>query len=155
MKATFARAVLFTGALLASKAHAGLYADDLSRCLVEKTTSEDRHALVKWIFAAAAAHPMVASVVKVSSEQMDASNKVVGALFMRLLTDSCVEQAKKAVQYEGPAVMQLSFQVLGQVASSELFSSPEVMTVIAGLQKYVDAEKLQSTLGLPAAPTKP
>lgn len=130
--------------LLAAPARAGVYADDMARCLVEKTTPEDRVALVRWMFSAAAAHPAVAAIANVTPEQLDASNKAIAGLFTRLLTDSCREQTTKALKYEGPATLQLSFQVLGQVAGSELFSSPEVAQAMSGLEKYADNEKIEA-----------
>lgn len=123
-------------------AHAGLYSDDLSRCLVEQTTKEDRTQLVRWMFAAAAAHPAVAAIAKVTPQQQEQSNKVIGDLIMKLLTESCLEKAKKAMTYEGPATIQTSFSVLGQVAAGELFASPEVAKILGGLDKYTDKKKL-------------
>jgi hypothetical protein len=38
----------------------------------------------------------------------------------------------------------MSFQVLGQVAGAELFQSPEVARVMAGLEKHVDKKKLDA-----------
>lgn len=70
------------------------------------------------------------------------ANASTGALVMRLLTDSCKEKTKKALKYEGPATIQLSFQVLGQVAAGELFSSPEVQKAISGMQGHIDKTKL-------------
>jgi hypothetical protein len=125
-------------------ANAGLYTDDLSRCMVEKTSKEDRAALVRWMFVAAAAHPAVAPIAKVSTEQQDGANKAIGELFTRLLTGSCKEKAKSAIAYEGGAAIQMSFQVLGQVAGAELFQSPEVARVMAGLEKHVDKKKLDA-----------
>jgi len=74
---------------------------------------------------------------------MAETNASTGALFMRLLTDSCKDKAKTALTYEGPAVIQLSFSVLGQVAAGELFASPEVRQAMSGLQQSVDAKKLE------------
>jgi hypothetical protein len=132
--------------LAATSANAGVYGDDMSRCLVEKTTKEERIALVRWMFVAASAHPAVADIAKVGADELDKSNMVLGQLMTTLLTDRCKEQSKKAVKYEGPAAIQLGFQVLGQVAGSDLFSSPEVAKGMAGLEKYVDKKKLE-TLG--------
>ena len=123
---------------------AGLYTDDLSRCLVDSTTPADRTVLVKWIFAAMAQHPAVASLATVKAADLEKSSTDVGALFMRLLTESCVEKTKAAVKYEGPAAIQLAFQVLGQVASSEIFASPEVGKYMADLSKHIDAKKLEA-----------
>ena len=125
-------------------AHAGPYSDDLARCLVESTTKEDRIALVRWMFAAASSHPAVASFSSVSPAQLEGANKALAGLFMRLLTESCREKAKQALSYEGVTTIQTSFQVLGQVAGSELFASPEVTKSMSGLDKYLDTKKLEA-----------
>jgi hypothetical protein len=135
--------IAFIAILFSSAAHAGPYGDDMARCLVESTTKEDRIALVRWMFAAAASNPAVAPIAKVSPQIMDDANSSMGALVMRLLTDSCKDKTKKALTYEGPATIQLSFQVLGQVAAGEMFSSPEVRNAISGMQKHIDVKKLE------------
>lgn len=129
---------------LTGPVEAGVYADDMSRCLVEKTTKEDRIALVRWMFSAAASHPAVATISRITPEQMEASNKAIGGLFMKLMTETCREQTTKALKYEGPATIQLSFQVLGQVAGAELFASPDVVKAMSGLEKYADGKKLEA-----------
>lgn len=124
-------------------AHASPYVDELGKCLVDATTKEDRTALVRWMFAAAAAHPAVAAIANVSPKVMEDANATTGALITRLLTESCKDQAKKALNYEGPLTLQLSFQVLGQVAATELFTSPQVKQAMSGLEKTVDKKKLE------------
>ena len=128
----------------ALKAHAGPYTDELSKCVVEATTQEDRSAFVRWLFSAASRNPAVKSITLVTAEQLDTENRKAANLFMRLLTESCPKQVEKAVKFEGSVAIQSSFQVLGEVAGRELFSSPEVTAGIAGIEKYVDAEKLKS-----------
>lgn len=125
---------------------AGVYSDDLAKCLVESTSSDDRVSLVRWMFAVASTHPSVQSVATVPAVKIEEANKAVGELFMRLLTKSCRPQAEKALRYEGAATIEASFNVLGQVAARELFASPEVAEAMKGLEKHVDEEKLQSLL---------
>jgi hypothetical protein len=38
----------------------------------------------------------------------------------------------------------MSFNVLGQVAGTELFSSPEVAKAMSGLEKYADSAKIEA-----------
>ena len=134
-------------------ANAGPFADDLGKCLVTSTSAEDRTALVRWIFVAAAKHPAVSSMVHVTQEQLDSANKTTAALLMKLLTQTCKTEAQKAIQNEGPQTIQLSFSVLGQVAGRELFASPQVAGATAGLAKYIDGNALQAALKPPAAGT--
>jgi hypothetical protein len=123
---------------------AGPYTDELSKCLVASTTAADRVDLVKWMFAAASSHPAVRPMSTVTPAQLDAANRKMGALVMRLLTETCVQQTRDALKYEGAATLQTSFQVLGQVAGRELFTSPEVKEALSGLDQYVDGEKVQA-----------
>ena len=131
---------------MSTTSFAGIYTDDLSKCLVESTTKKDRVALVKWMFSAASLHPAVKSISSVTAEDLDNANKITANLFMKLLTDSCVKETKKALKFEGQTTIETSFRVLGQVAGRELFSSPEVAGAMAGLEKHIDQEKLQSLL---------
>ncbi|MCC7200445.1 MAG: hypothetical protein IT483_13115 [Gammaproteobacteria bacterium] len=134
---------MLSATTLASPAIAGIYTDDLSRCFVEKTTKDDRARLVRWLFTAAASNPALAGIyAKITPEQMEAANKDAGGLLMQLLTNTCVEQARKAAQYE-PQWLPASMQVLFGVAGAEMFAGPEVTQSVAGIGKYLDEKKLQ------------
>jgi len=139
-----ARCAWLSAVLAAAPAFAGVYTDDLSKCLVNSTTPADRNALVRWIFAAGSVHPALKGYVTMTPAQLDEANRTAGGLFMKLLTQTCEKQARAALNYEGKAALEASFTVLGQVAGRELFSDPSVNAGMAGLQKYMDADKLQA-----------
>lgn len=141
---TFLRAGIACLLLSATPAFAGVYGDDLSRCLVEETTSEDKTTLVRWMFVAMSQHPSVSGMTRITSEDIDAQNKTAADLLTRLLTETCVEQTKKAIKYEGAAAIQLSFQMFGQAAAAELIADPNVTKVMGGLEKFLDAKKLEA-----------
>lgn len=129
--------------MVAVPAGAGPYTDDLGKCLVNSTSKEDRNTLVRWMFAAASAHPAVSNLIKVSPEQIDQENRVAARLFMSLLTESCKTKTQEALKFEGASAIEASFNLLGQVAGRELFSDPKVGANIAGLTKYLDGKKLK------------
>ena len=130
--------------LSGSVALAGVYADDLSKCLVSSTASKDKTGLVRWIFATAALHPDVASIASVSSNQREEMTRTVGALFERLLTVSCRAQYRDATKYEGDQALNVSFQVLGQVAMRDLMGHAAVAKGMGELDAFVDKEKLKA-----------
>jgi hypothetical protein len=130
----------------ASIAVAGPYTDALSMCLVRSTTEADKNLLVQWIFATIALHPQVASMAAVSYEQRDALNEGFASMAMNLLTDTCVKETREALKYEGSSALETSFGVLGEVATRELFTNPEVATGLAELGKYMDEDRFQSIL---------
>lgn len=150
IKSRFAAALIAT--LMSGAASAGVYTDQLSKCLVDSTTTEDRTMLVKWLFTAASVHPAIRSLSTVTAEDRDAANQVIGNLFVKLLTDSCREPAKAALRFEGAVTLQQSFQMLGQVAGMELFSNPQVAAVMADLDKHVDPAKLNALKDEVASP---
>jgi hypothetical protein len=133
-----------------SAAVAGVFADDLGKCLVNSTSKDDRANLIRWLFVAASHHPAVKPIASVTAAQQDESDKQMGTLFMKLLTESCKTEAQKALQTEGPGTMQFAFEVLGKVAGQELFSSPEVAGNLKGLAKYIDPEKIKALSSAPA-----
>jgi hypothetical protein len=51
---------------------------------------------------------------------------------------SCRAELQTAVKYEGPLVLQGSFQVLGEVAGGGLFSHPSVSGFMGEFTKHLD-----------------
>ena len=139
------RAISITAFFLASvvpNALAGIYIENLSKCLVKSTSIEDRAALVKWMFTAVSLHPAVQSLTTISKQQLDETNRNTADLLTRLLTHSCEQETMKAVEFEGNITIQTSFQVLGEIAGRELFSSPEVNDGMSEMGKYLNQDKL-------------
>ncbi len=136
-------ALLVLAAFASEGANAGLYSDDMARCLVAKTSLSDKTSLVRWIFANAALHPDVASIAAVTPEQRTEMDKAAGQLVERLLTVDCREQTTAALKYEGEMAMQLSFQVLGQVAMQELMAHQSVSAGFEAFTQYMDLSKLE------------
>lgn len=134
--------------LFCSASQAGVYADDMGKCLVASTSPQDKAALVRWIFATAALHPDVASIASVSAATREEMDRNIAALFERLVTDACRQQTIEAVRYEGAALaFHVSFGMLGQVAMQELMSDREVSASFDNFTQYLDKAKFEA-LGL-------
>jgi len=99
---------------------------------------------VKRMFGLITLHPDLTAMSSISTEQRDDLSKNAGALFQRLLVESCRSQTQQALQNEGPQTIQYAFQVLGQVATRGLFTDPHVMAGMKDLAKNVADEKLKS-----------
>jgi len=156
MRRTLVPTALLTVAVgLPPAVHAGPYADDMAKCLVKSTSTEDRTLLIRWMFSAMALHPDVASLALVSKQQRDEITKRTGALFQRLLLESCKAETKEAVQDEGPQTVQYAFQVLGQVAARGLFTEPRVADSVKDLGNSVDQEKIKALLASPETAAAP
>ncbi|WP_156459031.1 hypothetical protein [Rhodanobacter sp. Root480] len=125
---------------------AGVYTDDLSKCLVSKTTPEQKGVLVNWMFSAMSLNPSVAKFVTLPDAQRKAFNVDMAKLFESLVTVTCKSEMQLAVRYEGNTAIGAAFTVLGQVAGRELFSNPEVAKGMSDLERYLDNDKIKAAL---------
>jgi len=129
---------------LASSARAGVYQDDLSRCLVKAMTPADQIAMVQWIFSAMALHPSVETMSKISADQHKGLNKGAAQLFQRLLVSDCRKETVAAVKYEGASAMTESFKLVGEVAMRNLMTDPKVAAGMAEMGSYADENAFES-----------
>ena len=142
---TLVRSLLVTSSMLAgAHAVAGPYGDDMAKCMVKSTSPADQTVFIKWLFASMALHPDIASMSTISSQQRDEFTRNAGALFQRLLTESCRSETQQAIRNEGPATIQYAFQIFGQAAAGGLFANPSVAAGMKDLTKYIDEEKIKA-----------
>jgi hypothetical protein len=141
--------------LAAGQAHAGVYGDDLSKCLVAKTTDADRQLLIQWIFSAMSVNPNLKGVVTVPEAQREATSKDAANLLETLLLTTCRESTTAALKYEGTNVIETSFGVLGQVAMRGLMSDPKVTGELERMGSYIHEDRwaqLAKETGIPVKP---
>lgn len=128
--------------LTSTSAVAGLFADEMGKCLVKSTTAADRNVLVQWIFAGFSSHPETKSLSLISDTQREELDKKIAKLIETLLTESCKKETQDAIQYEGPKVFESSFAVLGTVAGNELYANPSVAASMSTFSKYLNKQKV-------------
>ena len=139
MRKTVIAAVALAGAFgLASSATAGVYQDDLTRCIVKSATPSDQTAFVQWLFSVIALHPSVEEMAKITPAQRMALEKTSAKLFQRLVITDCHKETVDTLKYEGTGALQQSFQVLGQVAMRNLMTDSKVGAGIADLGANMD-----------------
>ncbi|MDF0487079.1 hypothetical protein PX554_02960 [Sphingomonas sp. H39-1-10] len=142
MKILYAAATLGASFLLASSASASVYSDDLGKCLVAKTSDQDKAGLIQWIFAALSASPAIQDMAKVTTAQHDAHDRAMAAVFDRLILVDCRQQSADALKYDGINAVQEGFKLLGQVAMQSLVSDATVSDSMGRFTQYIDKEKL-------------
>ena len=151
-KATSIGVSLLALALSAGPVRAGVYGDDLGKCLVESSSAQDKQQLMQWIFFAIALNPEIAPYASIKTEQRTAANTGMARLFEKLVGETCAKQASAALKYEGPGAFGISFELLGRVAGQEIFASPEVAAGTAKFTEQLDIPALQAKLGLQPQP---
>lgn len=144
--------------LTTTYASAGIYSDEMAKCLVKSSTADDQTLLVQWIFSAMAAHPAVKPMTNVTAEQQTDFNRKVADLAQRLTIIDCHKETVDALKYEGTASFEQSFSILGQVAMRGMMSNPLVAADLGALSGFMDRKKIEALAkeaGLPVSPPSP
>ncbi|MBN8832357.1 MAG: hypothetical protein J0G94_17480 [Sphingomonadales bacterium] len=136
------RAGLVSGMLLfAHPAQAGIFADDLTRCLVKATTVPDQIGLMQWLFSAISANPSISSMARVTEAERAGYNEKAVALIERLVMTDCRKEAVAALRNEGPGTIELAFRTVGEVAMRGLMSDPKTSAAMGAIGKAASEEK--------------
>ena len=121
---------------------AGPFGDEMAKCLVTSTSNRDRTKLVKWIFRVYGEHPEVSYMANLSAREKKVIDNDIADIFTRLLSEDCVDETKKALDYEGDNVMFTAFQTLGQVAAQCFNVNPSVERSINKFTEFLEYQKL-------------
>lgn len=126
--------------------HAQSASENFSTCLSENTSGKDRKEMARWIFVGMGVHPDLQSISSISAYAPEETSKYMGQLFTRLITENCPKEAKAAFDVDGPLAFQNGFRLLGELAMRELMNNKEVAYRLSLWEKYVNKEKVQSTM---------
>jgi hypothetical protein len=139
-----AMSVVVAGLVATSPAQAGVYTDDLSKCLVKAASPQDQQSLTQWIFAIIAAHPAVQNYAKISADERKTLNLRAAQIIQRFMTVDCRPETVAALKYEGNSAIEASFNVLGQVAMRGLMGDPAVVSEMGNFAKNVDEDAMSA-----------
>lgn len=141
MLAAASAAIMMSGAGTAS---AGIYTDDLSRCLVKSSTQSDRMSFARWIFSAMTTAEAVSAMSNTSPAQRELASRETVALMERLILVDCRAETSLAIRYEGEAAIGAAFETLGKAAATDLMSDKAVVTEMERLPTYMDRPKWEA-----------
>ena len=139
-----AAALALAACAAAAPAQAGVYGDDLSRCLVETATPKDRAVFIGWMFSAMSHHPDVAAFSNLTDPQRRQMAVDAGKLLQRLLVTDCRKQTVAALRYEGDTAVPGAFRLFGEVAMQGLMSHPAVEAGMGALADGVDEKQFEA-----------
>lgn len=147
MKSRFAIALCVISAVMAAPtASAGVFSDELARCLVRSTSKSDKQQLMVWMFATYSLNPAISRYVSISRTERVHINKRTARLFERLIGEDCSSEASKALRYEGFRAFRKAFRVLGRIAGRQMASTPAVSEGMTKFIEYINMEHLRRGL---------
>ncbi|MBX3481368.1 MAG: hypothetical protein KF842_13300 [Caulobacter sp.] len=127
-----------------SPAHAGAYGDELGKCLVVKSSRQDRLDFMTFLFGAMSQHPAAKPYSKMTPAQLEAANRRAIALMERLLMQDCRAQTVAAMKYDGDNAIETAFAVLGKTAMEELMTDPAVAANFSNVDQYLDKPRWEA-----------
>ena len=131
-------------AMAPAPAAAGVYTDELSKCLVASATSDDKTNMMRWLFASVTLHPEVQSMATLTPVQREELNVKATRIVTRLLTADCRRQMVAALKNEGPSSVEKAFETLGEVAMEGLMAHPAVEAGMEAFARNLDRAQLES-----------
>ena len=129
--------VLLSCVTVFSTAKAGIYGDELTKCLVNSASAEDKIALAKWMGLAIVQHQAVAPLVTTSQQDLMDVTIDAGDMVIELLGKVCQKEANAALKYEGQTAMTHSFEYFGRVAVQELMIDANVKKAFGLFGSYL------------------
>ena len=115
----------------------------LGKCLVGKSSGDDRILIARWMGASIAMSPAMKDVVMVDAEAKDAIDREMAVTFTRLMTEECRAEMGALVKAQDAAGIQAASGMLGQMAMQELLRDPATMQALIAYAKYIDSAAMQ------------
>lgn len=97
-----------------------------------KSNGEDRLTLARWFVAALASAPQIAEVARIEPGRKDQLDGQVAAIFKRLMTADCAEQARPLFRARSNAGLRSAGETLGRLAMQELMGDAKVAALMFG-----------------------
>jgi len=129
---------------LASPAAADVFQDDLTRCMVNAASDQDKSAFMVWMFSAISSDPKLQKMTTLDRAQRDKIGSDAAAVFQRLLFVDCRKEAIAVLKTQGANALAESFGGLGETATEQMFRSPEAQRELEALGKGFDDKKLEA-----------
>ena len=161
LKRIFAFLLILASWFPCTEASAGIYTDDLARCLVDSATQSDREKFDLWLLSALNTHPAFRPYSNMTDEQRETITKQAAEMLVRLLAVDCRKQAVGAVKNEGRSSYVTAFGVLGETAMNWLMNDEQVGRSTRHIDQFLDKAKLSaifneagasSSLAVPVTP---
>lgn len=143
----FSLGLAFMAALALSApvpALAGSTTDRFADCLVMNTTGRDRVFLMRWVVFSYATHPAVSDAITLPPEALDEADRMLADLFVDLVADRCLSEARAAMEEIGPQAFELAFEALGQIAAVETMNDRGVQERMQAFVQYLDEDRLDA-----------
>ena len=125
---------------VSSFSYSGPFSDEFSRCIVTKTTSQEKTDLVKWIYVIISFHPQLKEMSGITSDDVEMANIRVADYMTNVFAYKCKDEMMDAIEYEGEESAMEAFKLLGEIAMMEIMSEQNVSYASELFIQYLDEQ---------------
>ena len=118
--------------------YAGPFTDDFAKCLVTKTTNQEKTDLVRWIYVTISFHPQLSQMSNLTAEDVEMANIRVADYMTNVFAYKCNDELNQAIKYEGEESVFYAFELLGELAMGELMQDQGVAAASELFIEYID-----------------
>ena len=120
-------------------------ASALSACVTRSVNREDSVTTMRWLFIAMSRHPDLPQSARVGDSEGMEANRRMGALFNRLIFETCPSEAQAAFRALGQeGALDAAFGALGEKAMTDLMANQDVLASVVQLGAYIDSERFNA-----------
>jgi hypothetical protein len=113
-------------------------AELLGKCVVLKSTGQDRLTFGRGMLAAMAAGPQLADVAKIDMVKKQELDVAVAKIFTRLLTVDCLKEAKPLAATNPKLMGEIVGETLGTISMQELLTDKETLASLEAYAAYLE-----------------
>ena len=123
--------------------NAGVFTNELIKCMVKNTNNKELKLLKTWIYFAFSQDEDLKKYSKISKKEEERVNKLMANYVTDLLTNRCKKEYNLAIKNDGTRAISDSFEYLGRIAGVQIMSNPNVVIFIQKFSNYIDLNKFK------------
>ena len=124
----------------------GPFTDEFAKCIVMKTTTQEKTDLVRWIYVTMSFHPQLMDLSNLTADDVEMVNIRVADYMTNVFAYKCNEELNMAIDYEGEESVYYAFELLGEIAMTELMEDQGVSAASELFIDYIDVSIFEQIL---------
>jgi len=124
----------------------GPFTDEFAKCIVMKTTTQEKTDLVRWIYVTMSFHPQLMDLSNLTADDVEMANIRIADYMTNVFAYKCNEELNMAIEYEGEESVYYAFELLGEIAMTEILEDEGVSAASELFIGYIDVSIFEEIL---------
>ena len=111
-----------------------------------KTTTQEKTDLVRWIYVTMSFHPQLMDLSNLTADDVEMVNIRVADYMTNVFAYKCNDELNMDIEYEGEESVYYAFELLGEIAMTELMEDQVVSAASELFIDYIDVSIFEQIL---------